>query len=169
MTWAVVRMTCCCCNSLILLARLEPGPLSPARCTFQSTVSNRAGREQQLIHPVLNHLTLVSLMSISDTYSDTLSGFISIRETWVLSLNWLGFLSSMSCSSGWNWGDRSVLLCIFADASWPPYFLKLSLTRPLLLTPIGTTILTTGPNGKSAQIQTTSSEEDEKTNNIWSW
>lgn len=73
--------TTCCSNSIILLAHLEPGLLSSAQCAFQSTVSNRAGREQQLIHPVQNHLTLVSLMSISDTYSDTLSGFISIRET----------------------------------------------------------------------------------------
>lgn len=104
MTWAVVGMTCCC-NSVILLEHLEPGVLSSSSVHFSKYSIQQRGQGRELIHPVQNHLTLVSLVSIFDTFSDTLSGFISIRETRVLSLNWLGFLSSMSFSSGREWGD----------------------------------------------------------------
>lgn len=132
--WALVKMTCCS-NSVILLAHLEPGALSSSTMHFSKYSIQLSGQGQELIHPVQNHLTLVSLVSIFDTFSDTLSRFISIRETRVLSLNWLRFLSSMSCSSGQEWGDWivqvhlcwSILTALFSQTG------QLSLMRPPLL------------------------------------
>lgn len=63
MTWAVVRMVCCC-NSAILLAHLDPGALSSNTVHFSKYSIQQRGQEQELIHPVQNHLTLVSLVSI---------------------------------------------------------------------------------------------------------
>lgn len=63
MTSAVVRMACCC-NSVILLAHLDPGALSSNTVHFSKYSIQQRGQEQELIHPVQNHLTLVSLVSI---------------------------------------------------------------------------------------------------------
>lgn len=82
---------------------------------FSKYSVQQRGQGDELIRPVQNRLTLVSLVSIFwHIFPDTLSGFISIWETRVLSLNWLGFLSSMICFLGQMWGDWIV----YAHLCW---------------------------------------------------
>lgn len=57
MTCAVVIMTCCC-NSVILLAHLEPGALSSSTVHFSKYSIRQDGQGQQLIHPVQSCVSL---------------------------------------------------------------------------------------------------------------
>lgn len=167
-TWVVVRMTGCC-NSVLLYILVR---FLLAQCTFPSTASNRAGQRQELIHPVQNHLTLVSLVSIfwhifwhfewiykykrnpSSQLELARISFIHVLRFRLRRVRWL----DRPCAVLLIHTDSLIFSnrTSFPDAS---FLTKLSF---LPITPIGTTALT--KRHKGAKRQTTTSSHQKRKN-----